>query len=74
MKLHQFFRFAGLASGILSVILMICGAIGFLTGEFLGVIRFSNFFWFANTFLLFAIFASLVFIGCTIKEKFEEEK
>jgi preprotein translocase subunit SecD len=74
MKLHQIFRIAGLISGLIGAILIICGVIGFLTGEFLGVIRFSNFFWYANTFLMFAIFASLVFIGCTIKEKFDGDK
>ena len=74
MELRQIFRYTGLASGIVSVLFIISGIIGYFTGEFFGVVNFSWFFWAANTFLLLAIFCVLVFIGCMINEKLEGDK
>lgn len=68
MKLHLICKYVGLASGTLAVLFMIAGAIGFFTGEFLNVVRFSNFFWFANPLLLLGIFGMVVHIACKDKE------
>lgn len=69
MKLNVICKYTGLFFGGLAALFMLFGVIGFFTGEFLGVVRFSNWFWFANTFLLFAIFSILVFIGCKEKQE-----
>ncbi|MCF8367790.1 MAG: hypothetical protein K9G76_02020 [Bacteroidales bacterium] len=60
MKLYQIGKYAGLLSGLLAILFMLAGVISFLTGEFLNVIRFSNFFWFATPLLLLGIFGLLV--------------
>lgn len=69
MKLHLICKYAGMLSGGLAGLFMLFGVIGFFTGEFLNVARFSNWFWFANTLLFFAIFCMLVFIGCKDKQE-----
>lgn len=69
MKLSLICKYTGLLFGGLAGLFMLFGVIGFFTGEFLGVARFSNWFWFANTLLLFAIFSILVFIGCKDKQE-----
>jgi len=63
MKLHLLFKYIGMASGVLAILFMISGLISFLTGEFLNVARFSNFFWFATPLLLLGIFGILVYIA-----------
>jgi hypothetical protein len=57
MKLNTILNYLGWAAGIAGGLLVLGGVIGFLTGgPFLGVANFYNFFYFANSFLLFAIF------------------
>ncbi len=68
MKLHLVFKYIGMAAGTLAILFMIAGTISFYTGEFLGVLRFSNFFWYASPLLLLGIFGMLVFIACKDKE------
>ena len=68
MKLHIAFKYIGLAAGILAILFMIGGTISFYTGEFLNVLRFSNFFWFANPLLLLGIFGMVVHIACKDKD------
>ncbi|MBC8486455.1 MAG: hypothetical protein H8D45_10495 [Bacteroidetes bacterium] len=66
---YQIFKYAGLAAGALAALLILAGIIGFFSGVFLNVNNFFNYFWFANTFLFFAIFCMLVFIGGKNKEE-----
>jgi hypothetical protein len=47
---------------------MIGGVIGFFTGEFMNVVRFSNFFWFANTFALFGILNLVAYLALRKKD------
>lgn len=61
MKFHDIFKYIGLAAGILAILLMIGGVISFFSGEFLGVLRFANFFWFAQPLLLLGIFGMVVY-------------
>lgn len=68
MKLHIVFKYIGMAAGILAVLFMIAGTISFYTGEFLGVLRFSNFFWFANPLFLLGIFGMVFYIACKDKD------
>jgi hypothetical protein len=57
MKLSTIINYLGWASGIFGGLLMLCGVIGFLTGnEFLGVQNFYNFFFIAVCFILLGIF------------------
>lgn len=60
MKTDQLFKYLGLVSLVITGLLILGGVIGMYTGEFLNVRRFSNFFWFANTFALFGILCMLV--------------
>jgi len=66
---YQIIKYAGLAAGALAALLILAGIIGFFSGVFLNVGNFFNYFWFANTFLFFAIFCMLVFIACKDKEE-----
>jgi hypothetical protein len=68
MKLHTICKYVGLAAGALALLLMIGGVISFYSGEFMGVRRFSNFFWFAQPLLLLGIFGMVVHIACKDKE------
>lgn len=69
MKFHLFCKYVGLLSGGVAGLLIIGGIIGFFSGEFLGVARYSNFFWFANTFLFLGIFSMLVHVACKDKKE-----
>jgi hypothetical protein len=69
MKLHKICKYVGLVSGGIGALYIIAGIIGFFTGEFLTVRNFSWFFWAANTFIMFGIFAMVVHIACKDKEK-----
>lgn len=60
MKLYDVISYLGYLSGLFGGLLMLAGVIGFLTGtEFLGVKYYFNFFFYANSFLLFGIFIIL---------------
>lgn len=61
MKIEQLCKYVGLASLAITALLIVGGIIGFYTGEFLHVKRYSNFFWFANSFALFGILNMLVY-------------
>lgn len=69
MKLHAICKYIGLASGALAGLLILAGIISFFTGEFLNVRRFATFFWFANSFAIFGIFAMVVHLACKDKCK-----
>jgi hypothetical protein len=57
MKLSKIINYLGWASGIFGGLLMLCGVIGFFTGnEFLGVRNFYNYFFIAICFVLLGIF------------------
>lgn len=57
MKLSKIVNYLGWASGLFGGLLMLCGVIGFFTGnEFLGVRNFYNFFFIAVCFILLGIF------------------
>jgi hypothetical protein len=57
MKLNTILNYAGWASGIFGGIMLLCGVIGFFTGnEFLGVRYYYNFFFYGNSFIFFGIF------------------
>lgn len=49
--------------------MIILGFIGYFTGEILNVRNYSNFFWFANPFLMLGIFGMVAHIACKDKEK-----
>lgn len=68
MKLDQLFKYLGLISLLITGLLIIGGVISMYTGEFLNVKRFSNFFWFANTFALFGILSILTFMALGKKD------
>jgi hypothetical protein len=57
-----------MAAGVLAILFMIAGTISFYTGEFLGVLRFSNYFWFASPLFLLGIFGMVVYIADKDKE------
>lgn len=69
MNLKVICKYFGLLSGAIAILLVLAGVIGFLKGEFLNVVRFSNFFWFANTFFLMAIFGIVTSIACKDKSE-----
>lgn len=73
MKITVIINYLGWASGIFGALLMLCGVIGFLTGTaFLGVERWFNFFFIANSFLVLGIFLLLgtrCFCCCKDEEK-----
>ncbi|MCD4735025.1 MAG: hypothetical protein K8R53_03190 [Bacteroidales bacterium] len=69
MKLHLLCKYLGLITGGFAGLLLIAGIIGYFSGEFLNVTRFTNFFWFANSFLFFAIFCMVVNIACKDKKE-----
>lgn len=57
MKLTTIIYYLGWASGLFGALLMLCGIIGYFTGnEFLGVRNFYNFFFIAICFVLLGIF------------------
>jgi len=65
MKLCKILNYLGWAAGIAGGLLVIGGVIGFLIGgTFLGVANFYNYFYFANSFMLFAIFAVAATRSC----------
>lgn len=68
MKIDQICKYMGLASLVGTALLLVGGLISFYTGEFLNVKRFSNFFWFANTFALFGILCFVAFLSLRSKE------
>ncbi len=49
----------GWISGALGALFILAGILGFLTGKFLGVNNFYNWFYFANSFILFGVFCLL---------------
>ncbi|HNQ82693.1 MAG TPA: hypothetical protein PLW31_08070 [Bacteroidales bacterium] len=60
MKLYDVISYLGYLSGIFGGLMMLAGVIGFLTGtEFLGVKYYYNYFFYANSFLLFGVFIIL---------------
>ena len=72
MKFPDCFRYLGLLSGLVGLVLMILGGIGFLIDkELLGVRYFYNWFYIANSFLFLGIFLILVYMSCPYKKKEE---
>lgn len=69
MKIHHICKYLGLLSGGFGGLLMLAGIIGFLSGEFLGVKYYYNFFLFAKYFIFFGIFGMVVYIACKDKDK-----
>jgi uncharacterized membrane protein len=67
--MKSLFKFGGLISGTMGAIMIVLGFIGFFTGEILNVRDYSNFFWFANPFLMLGIFGLVASIACKGKEK-----
>ncbi|MBM3436580.1 MAG: hypothetical protein FJY07_10240 [Bacteroidetes bacterium] len=67
MKLHQICKYAGFIAGGIGALFIIGGIIGYFIGEFMGVRNFSWFFWAANTFIYFGIFALVGYIACKDK-------
>ncbi len=59
MKLSGFATLIGWISGVIGALFILAGALGFLTGKFLGVSNFYNWFYFANSFILFGVFCLL---------------
>jgi len=75
MKLSKCINWLGWASGIFGGLLMLGGVIGFLTGnEFLSVRNFYNWFFVANSFILFGIFLVLGTRCCCCCSCEEEKK
>jgi len=68
MKIHLFFKFSGMIFGVVGLIMIILGVIGFFYGEILRVSNYSNFLWFSIPFLLYGIFGVTVHIACKDKE------
>jgi putative Mn2+ efflux pump MntP len=69
MKVHLFFKFAGMIAGVFGAIMIVLGIVGFFAGTVFSVQHYSNFLWFSIPFLLFGIFGMLVYIACKDKEK-----
>jgi uncharacterized membrane protein len=63
MKLQDISKYIGLVAWIIAILFILSGVISFFTGEFLNVRRFSNFFWFANSFALLGILSVLLSIA-----------
>jgi len=65
----------GWASGIFGGLLMLGGVVGYLTNsEFLTVRNYYNWFFLANSFILFGIFLILGTRGCCSSSSCEEEE
>jgi len=65
MKLSKVVKYLGWASGLFGGLLMLCGVIGFFTGnEFLGVKYYFNFFFYSMPFILLGIFLLSGTRGC----------
>jgi len=69
MKSNQIIKYIGLACLVITGLMILGGVIGLLTGEFLNVKRFSNFFWFANSFALFGILCMTTFFAFKNKDQ-----
>jgi len=69
MKLHLIFKYIGMLAGIVGMVMILLGTIGFFSGEIFNVRYFANYFWFANIFFVFGIFGMVVYIACKDKEK-----
>jgi hypothetical protein len=69
MKIDQLFKYVGLAALAVTFLFFVGGIISFYTGEFLNVRRFSNFFWFGNSFALFGIFNMVVYLALRNPDK-----
>lgn len=69
MKLHLFFKFAGMIAGLFGAIMILLGIIGFFAGEIFSVQNYSNFLWYSVPFLMFGIFGMVVHIACKDVEK-----
>ena len=65
--MKQIFRYVGLLSGSVGGLFILFGLIGKLYRDFLGVLYYANWFWFANTFILFAVFCMLAVLACKDK-------
>jgi hypothetical protein len=63
MKSGHFFKYLGYIFGIIGGLFILSGIIGYFTGEFLKVRNFTWFFWAANTFIMFGIFAMVAYIA-----------
>lgn len=63
MKIDLILKYIGLASLLITTLLVLGGIIGYFTGEFLNVRNFSNYFWFANSFALFGIFNMVTYLA-----------
>ncbi len=62
-------KYIGLASGTLAGLLILGGILKFYGVELLSVRYYTSFFWLANTFAVFGIFAMVVYIACKDKDK-----
>ncbi|HPE55392.1 MAG TPA: hypothetical protein P5514_04175 [Bacteroidales bacterium] len=61
------FKYLGIVAGLLGILFILCGIIGFYTGEFLHVRNFTWFFWAANSFIMLGIFGLVGYIA--LREK-----
>ena len=68
MKINQLGKYLGLSAGVLGILFIIAGIIGYFTHGFLGVKNFTWFFWSANSFIMLGIFGMVVYIACKEKE------
>ena len=69
MKLHTICKYVGLASGALAGLLIIGGILRYFNFEIFNVRYYATFFWLAETFAVFGIFAMVVYIACKDKDK-----
>lgn len=75
MKLSKLISWLGWASGIFGGLLMLGGVIGYITNsEFMTVRNYYNWFFLANSFILFGIFLVLGTKSCCCSCEKEEEK
>lgn len=66
--MSNLFKFLGISSGLLGLLFIIAGIIGYFTGEFLNVRNFTWFFWAANSFIMLGIFGLVGFIALREKQ------
>lgn len=68
MKINQIGKYLGLFAGLLGILFIAAGIIGFFSPGFLGVKNFTWYFWSANSFIMLGIFGMVVYIACKEKE------
>ncbi len=62
--MKQIFRYLGMLSGSVGGLFIIFGIIGRLTGEFLNVMYYFNWFRLAEPFIFFGIFCLMAVLAC----------